>query len=52
MEAQEHWSEYLIPSPGDPPDPGIELGSPTLLAELPGKPHWVILILKNYLLLI
>ena len=32
-----------IPSPGDLPDPGIELGSPALQvdslpAELPGKP--------------
>ena len=26
---QEYWSELLFPSPGDPPDPGIE---PTSLA--------------------
>ena len=47
-EAQKYWSWYPVPSPGDLPDPGIELGSPTLRAdslpaELPGKPtphHW------------
>ena len=27
---QEYWSGLLFPSPGDPPDPGIEPGSPTL----------------------
>ena len=42
-EAQEHWSGFPIPSPGDLPNPGIEPGSPTLQAdslpaELPGKP--------------
>ena len=41
-EAQENWSGYPIPSPGDLPDPGIELGSPALQAvslpaELPRK---------------
>ena len=41
---QEYWSGLLFPSPGDPPDPGIELGSPTLLADSllskpPGKPN-------------
>ena len=40
---QEYWSGLPFPSPGDLPDPGIELGSPTLWAdaltsELPGKP--------------
>ena len=35
----------LLPSPGDHPDPGIELGYPALQTdslptELPGKPHW------------
>ena len=39
---QEYWSGLLFPSPGDPPDPGIEPGSPTLQAdsltsEPPGK---------------
>ena len=29
---QEYWSEQPIPSPGDLPDPGIELGSPALQA--------------------
>ena len=42
-EAQEYWSGQPIPSPGDLPDPRIELGSPalqadSLQAELPGKP--------------
>ena len=42
-ETQECWSEWPIPSPGDLPDPGIELVSPALQtdslpAELPGKP--------------
>ena len=42
-EAQEYWSGWPIPSPGDLPDPGIEPGSPTLQAdslptELSGKP--------------
>ena len=42
-EAQEHWSAYPIPSPGELPNPGIEQGSPALQvnylsAELPGKP--------------
>ena len=40
----EYWSEVPFPSPGDLPDPGIELGSPalqtdSLLSELPGKPR-------------
>ena len=43
-EAQEYWSGWPIPSPGDLPDPGIEQGSPVLQAdslptELSGKPH-------------
>ena len=29
-EAQEYWSGWPIPSPGDLPDPGIEPGSPAL----------------------
>ena len=41
---QEYWSGLPFPSPGDPPDPEIEPGSPTLQAdsllfELPGKPR-------------
>ena len=41
---QECWSGLPLPSPGDPPDPGIEPGSPTLQAdalpsEPPGKPY-------------
>ena len=40
---QEYWSGLPFYSPGDPPDPGTEPGSPTLGAdslqsELPGKP--------------
>ena len=33
MEAQEYWSGQPIPSPADPPDPGIEPGSPELQAD-------------------
>ena len=41
---QECWSGLPFPSPGDLPDPGIEPGSPALLAdallsEPPGKPQ-------------
>ena len=40
---QEYWSELPLPSPGDFPDPGIELCSPvfqadSLLTEPPGSP--------------
>ena len=40
---QEYWSGLPLPSPGDPPDPGIKPRSPTLqvdslLSEPPGKP--------------
>ena len=40
---QEYWSGLPFPSPGDPPDPGIEPESPaleadTLTSEPPGKP--------------
>ena len=40
---QEHWSGLPFPSPGDLPNLGIELGSPTwqadsLLSEPPGEP--------------
>ena len=39
---QEYWSGLPFPSPGDLPDPGIELRSPalqvdSLLSETPGK---------------
>ena len=51
-EAQEYWSRYPIPSPGDLPNPGIEPGSPALQADsLPAvlleKPTIVILILQT-----
>ena len=36
---QEYWSGLPYPSPGDLPDPGIELGSPALqAASLPSEP--------------
>jgi len=36
---QEYWSGLPFPSPGDLPDPGIEPGSPALLANtLPSEP--------------
>ena len=43
---QEYWSGLPFPPPGDPPDSGIEPGSPALQAyslptELQGKPHTV-----------
>jgi len=42
---QEYWSVLPFPSPGDLPEPGIELGSPTLqadslLTEPPRKPKY------------
>ena len=48
---QEHWSGLPFPPPGDLPDPGIELASPTSSAlasgffttEPPGKAHIYIL---------
>ena len=41
---QEYWSELPFPSPGDVPNPGIELGSPAfqadaLTSEPPRKPN-------------
>ena len=41
---QEYWGGLPFPSPGDPPDPGIEPTSPVLAdrfftAEPPGKPN-------------
>ena len=40
---QEYWNGLPFPSPGDPPDPGIDPASPALAgrfftAEPPGKP--------------
>ena len=42
---QEYWGGLPFPSPGDLPDPGIELASPALAGrflttEPPGKPIW------------
>ena len=33
LSRQESWSGWPFPSPGDPPDPGIEPGSPALQAD-------------------
>ena len=43
---QEYWSGLPFPSPGDLPDPGMELRSPaleadSLLTEAPGKPLFI-----------
>ena len=37
----EYWTEYPFPSPGDLPNPGIELRSPALQADffLPAEPQ-------------
>ena len=36
---QEYWSEWPFPSPGDLPNPGVELRPPTLQADsLPSEP--------------
>ena len=42
---QEHWSALTIPSPGNLPNPRVEVGSPALQAgslpsEPPGKPRY------------
>ena len=44
-EAQEYWNGWPIPSPGDLPDPRMELGFPALHVDsfptrLPGKPKY------------
>ena len=49
---QEHWSGLPFPSPGDLPNPGIELGSPALQtdalpSEPPGKLSRTLVILQN-----
>ena len=49
----EYGSEYPFPSPGDPPDSGIEPRSPVLQAdslpaELPGKPTMYLTNTNNY----
>ena len=49
----EYWRGWPIPSPGNLPDPGIELGSPelqvdSLSAELPGKPWYLSYYLLNW----
>ena len=39
---QEYWSGLPLPSPGDLPDLGIKLGSPTLQADaLPSEPYYL-----------
>ena len=52
---QEYWSGLPLPSPGDLPHPGIEPGSPALLAdslpsEPPRKPHATFYWLVNLIL--
>ena len=47
IQQQKYWSWLPFPSPGDPPEPGIELGftalhSDSLLSEPPGKPVYVV----------
>ena len=38
---QEYWDELPFPSPGEPPSPGIEPGSPALWADsLLSEPPW------------
>ena len=40
--SQEYWKGLPFPSPEDPPDPGIEPGSPALqLCSLPSEPRIV-----------
>ena len=48
---KEYWSGFPHPPPGDPPNPGIEPGSPALQAdslppEPPGKPIYMVIILR------
>ena len=46
---QECWSGLSFPSPGDLPDPGIELGSPALQADaLPSEPPGKLFVLSEY----
>ena len=49
---QEHWNGLSFPSPGDLPDPGIELRFPVLQAdslqsEPPGKPIYLFTYMHN-----
>ena len=46
---QEYWSGLQYSSPGDLPDPGIELRSPTLQADpLPSEPHGIPFICSSH----
>ena len=50
---QEYWSGLPFPSPGDLPNPGIELGFPALEAdaltsEPPGKPINIVVAYKTH----
>ena len=50
---QGYWSGLLFPSPGDIPNPGIELRSPALQAdplpsEPPEKPNHLLLVIKDF----
>ena len=49
LSSQEYWSGLPFPSPGDLPDPGIELWAPSLQAdslpsEPPRKPNRIIIV--------
>ena len=46
---QEYWSGLQCSSPGELPDPGIELRSPTLQADpLPSEPHGIPFICSSH----
>ena len=50
---QEYWSGLPFSSPGDLPDPGIEPGSPALLADsLPPEPPGKSITKKKVMLLV
>ena len=40
ISTQEHWSGLPCPSPGDPPDPGMEPTSPALQVDSSPQKHW------------
>ena len=51
QQQQEYWSGYLLLSPGDLPNPGIEPGSPTLQADsLPFEPTGKLICVYTWLL--
>ena len=49
---QEYWGGLLFPSPGDLPNPGIELRSPTLQVDsLPAEPQGKLILLFGEILM-